>query len=149
VADLFEWDETGAFDEEVEYVGIIGREEEGGVQLEALPKLYWQYKDLVEEKKAEMLEPRRMFDHAINLKEEAEPRWGPIYLISARQLNKLDKYIKQVLAQGQIVDSESRYGAPILNIQKPDGSLRQCVDHQNLTKLTMLNKYQLPVTDEV
>jgi len=67
----------------------------------------------------------------------------------AGQLNKLDKYIKKMLAQGKIVDSESRYGAPILIIHKPDGSLWQCVDYRNLTKLTMLNKYPLPLTDEL
>jgi len=40
VADMFEWDETVAYDEEAQYVGQIEREEEGGVQLETLPKPY-------------------------------------------------------------------------------------------------------------
>jgi len=31
VADMFEWDETVAYDEEAQYVGRIEREEEGGV----------------------------------------------------------------------------------------------------------------------
>jgi len=74
VADMFEWDETVAYDEEAQYVGRIEREEEGGVQLEALPKPYWQYKELFEEKKASILAPRRTFDHAMNLKEGAEAR---------------------------------------------------------------------------
>jgi len=88
-----------------------------------------------------MLAPRRTFDHTINLKEGAEARWGPLYPISAHLLNKLDKYIKKMLAQGKIVDSESPYGAPILMILKFDGSLRLCVDYRNLNKLTILNKY--------
>jgi len=50
VGNMFEWDETVAHDEEALYVGRIEREEEGGVQLEALPKPYWQYKELFEEK---------------------------------------------------------------------------------------------------
>jgi len=40
VADMFQWDETVAYDEEAQYVGRIEREEEGGVQLEALLKPY-------------------------------------------------------------------------------------------------------------
>jgi len=40
VADMFEWDETVAYDEEAQYVGRIERAEEGGVQLETLPKPY-------------------------------------------------------------------------------------------------------------
>ena len=109
---MFEWDETVAYDEEAQYVGRIEREEEGGVQLETLPKPYWQYKELFEEEKAKMLAPRRTFDHAINLKEGAEHSWGPIYSMSANQLNKLDKYLKKMMAEGKIVDSESPYGAP-------------------------------------
>ena len=104
---MFEWDETGAYNEDAQYVGWIEREEAGGVELETLPKPYWQYKELYEEKKAKMLAPRRTFDHAINLKAEAEPPWGPIYLMSAHQLNELDKYLKKMMAEGKIADSES------------------------------------------
>jgi len=86
-ADLFEWDETVACDQEAQYVGRIEQKEEGGVQLETLPKPYWQYKGLFEEKKAKLLAPQRTFDHAINLKEGAEPPWVPIYPMSAHQLN--------------------------------------------------------------
>jgi len=41
VSDMFEWDETVAYDEEAQCVGRIERGAEGGVQLEALPKPYW------------------------------------------------------------------------------------------------------------
>jgi len=149
VADLFEWDETVAYDEEAQYVGRIEREEEVGVQLETLPKPYWQYKERFEEKKAKMLAPRRTFDHGINRKEGAEPLWGPIYPMSAHQCNELDKYLKKMMAEGKIADSESPYGAPILFVPKPDRSLRLCVDYRNLNKLTILNKYPLPLMDEL
>jgi len=139
VADLFEWDETVAYNEEVPYVGRIEREE-GGVQLETLPKPYWQYKKLFEEKQTKILAPRRTFYHVINLKEGAEPPWGPIYAILAHQLNELDKYLKRILAEGKRADSESPYGAPILFVPKQDRSPRLCVDYRNLNKLTILNK---------
>jgi len=146
---MFEWDETVAYDEEAQYVGRIEQEEEGGIQLETLPKPYWQYKELFEEKQAKMLAPRRTFDHAINLKEGAEHPWGPIDPMSAHQLNELDKYLKKMLAEGKIADSESPYGARILFVAKPDGSLRLCVDYRNLNKVTILNKYPLPLMDEL
>jgi len=149
VADMFEWDETVAYDEEAQYVGRIEREEQGGVQLETLPKPEWQYKELFEEKKAKMLAARRTFDHAIHLKEGAEPLWGPIYPMSAHQFNKLDKYLKKMMAEGKIAQSESPYGAAIVFVQKPGGSLRLGVDHRNLNMLTILNKYPLPLMDEL
>jgi len=117
---MFEWDETMAYDEEAQYVGRIEREEEGGVQLEALRKPYWQYKEPFEEKKARMLAPRRTFDHPIKLKEGAEPPWGPIYPMSAHQWNERDKYLKKMIVEGKIADSESPYSAPILFVPKPD-----------------------------
>jgi len=40
-----------AYDAETQYVGRIEREEEAGVQLETLPKPYWQDRELFEEKK--------------------------------------------------------------------------------------------------
>jgi len=95
-----------------------------------------------------MLGPRSTFDHAINLKEGAEPTWGAIYPMSA-QSNELDRYCKKMMAEGKIADSECPYGAPILFVLKPDGSLRLCVDYRNLNKLTIVNKYPLPLMDEL
>jgi len=146
---MFEWDETVAYDEEAHYVGRIEREDEGGIQLETLPKPYWRYKELFEEKKVKMLAPRRTFDHASNLKAGAEPPWAPIYLMSAHQLNEGDKYLKKMMAEQKIADSESPDGAAILFVPKPDGSLRLYVDYRNLNKLTILNKYPLPLMHEL
>jgi len=95
-----------------------------------------------------MLAPRRTFDHAINLKEGAKPSWGPIYPMWAHQLNELDKYLKKVMAEGKVADSESPYGGPILFVPKPDRSLRLGVDYTKLNKLTILNKYPLQLMDE-
>jgi len=69
--------------------------------------------------------------------------------MSAHPLKELDKYLKKMLVEDKIADSESPYGAPILFVPKPDGSLRLCVDYRNLNKLTILNKYPLPLMDEL
>jgi len=71
IADLFEWHETVAFDEEARMIGRIGSTRKEEVQVQGLPKLYWQYKELFENEIAEMLAPRGNFDHAIDLKDGA------------------------------------------------------------------------------
>ena len=146
---MFEWDETVAFDENATMIGRIGATKGKEIELDGLPKEYWQYKDLFRDEKAEMLAPRRTFDHAIDLKEGATPPWGPIYPKSAYQLEELNKYLCKMLAEGKIVLSKSPAGAPILFVPKPDGRLRLCVDYRQLNKLTILNKYPLPLMTEL
>ena len=111
--------------------------------------MYRQYKELFEEKKGKILAPRRAFDDASNLKEGAEPPWGPIDPMSAHKLTELHKYIKTMLAEGKIPDCESPYGTPTLFIPKPDRGLRLCVDYRNLNKLSMVNKYPIRLIDEL
>ena len=130
IADMFEWDENVAFEEEATYIGRIGSTRKNAIQLEGLPRPYWQYKELFEDEKAEMLAPRRTFDHAIDLKEGATPPWGPMYPMSAYQLEELNIHLEKMLAQGKIVHSKSPAAAPILFVPKPDGKLRLCVDYR-------------------
>jgi len=54
-----------------------------------------------------------------------------------------------MLAQGKITHSQSPAGAPILFVPKPDGRLRLCVEYRQLDKLTILNKYPLPLMSEL
>ena len=72
---MFEYNETVVFDENATMVGRIGATKEKEVELDGLPKEYWQYKDLFRDEKAKMLAARRTFDHAIYLKEGATPPW--------------------------------------------------------------------------
>ena len=56
--------------------------------MEGLPKLYCQYKKVFENEKAVMVAPRPTFNHTIDLKDGASPPWGPIYPMSAYQLEE-------------------------------------------------------------
>jgi len=93
--------------------------------------------------------PRRTFDHAIDLKEGSEPPWGPVYPMSQYKLNTLKTYLDEMLAQGKITHSQSPAGVPIFFVPKPDPRLRLCVDYRLLNKLTILNKYPLPLMSEL
>ena len=92
---MFEWDETVAFDEEAQYVGqYVGRVEmrkdQSSISLKGIPPEYHQHKKLFLPETVEKLAGRRTFDHAIDLVPGAVPPWGPIYPMSAHQLDLLD-----------------------------------------------------------
>jgi hypothetical protein len=57
--------------------------------------------------------------------------------------------LKEALEKGWIQPSTSAYGAPVLFVPKPDGSMRMCVDYRALNKLTLQNKYPLPRIDDL
>ena len=78
---------------------------------------------------AELPEYIRINDHPINLLDDKQPPYGPIYSLGPVELETLKTYIKANLAIGFIRPSLSPVGAPILFVQKRNGDLRLCVDY--------------------
>ncbi len=68
-------------------------------------------------------------DHAIELVDDWQPPYGPIYSLGPMELETLKAYIKNNLVNGFIRPSKSPAGAFILFDKKSDGSLRLCVDY--------------------
>ena len=115
-----------------------------------IPAEYHEFLDVFGERMADALPPHRTFDHAIDLKDRTDPPWGPIYALSAVELNALREYLDEMLRTGKIRPSKSPAGAPILFVPKPHGKgLRLCVDYRGLNKITVLNRYPLPLMNEL
>jgi hypothetical protein len=76
------------------------------------------------------------------------PRTAPIskrpYRMSVEELKELKKQLTELQEAGYIRPSSSPWGAPILFVQKKDGSQRMCVDYRSLNDVTVKNKYPLP-----
>ena len=82
-------------------------------------------------------------DHPIDLVDDKQPPYGPIYSLRPVELETLKTYIN--LASGFIRLSKSPAGALILFIRKKDSSLRLCVDYRGLNNLRIKNRYLLPL----
>ena len=96
------------------------------------------------------LPPHRSFDHAIDMVEGKELPWGPIYALSEKELEVLRTYLDDMLRSGKIRPSKSSAGAPILFVPKKEGrGLHLCVDYRGLNKVTILNRYPLPLMNEL
>lgn len=65
------------------------------------------------------------------------------------ELEELRRQLTELLDAGFIQPSKAPYGAPLLFQHKQDGSLRMCVDYRALNKVTMKNKYPVPLVADL
>jgi len=104
-----------------------------------------EYQDIMPAKLSSRLPPRREVDHKIDLESGTQPpAMGP-YRIAPPKLKELQKQLKKFLDARYIHPSKAPYGAPVLFQKKHDGSLRLCIDYRALNKITVKNKYPIPI----
>ena len=65
------------------------------------------------------------------------------------ELLELIKQLKELLNGGMIQPSRASYGALVLFQKKHDKSLHMCVDYWALNKVTIKNKYLIPLEVEL
>ena len=63
----------------------------------------------------------------------------------------LDVYKRQdeMLEKGYIRPSTSPWAAPVLFVEKKDGTKRMCIDYRALNEVTVKNKYPLPRIEDL
>ena len=113
--------------------------------MSALPEQYKSYQDVFEKKNVDILPQHRSYNCAINIEDGAQVPFGSIYNLSQNELTILKEYIDENLAKGFIRHSKSLAGASILFVKKKNGSLQMCADYQGLNKVTIKNRYPLPL----
>jgi len=90
------------------------------------------------------LSPRREIDFSIDILPRSPPISKEPYQMSIPELTELKIQFQELLDKEYIRRSVSPWGAPVLFVKKKDGTLRLCVDHRQLNKMTFKNKYPLP-----
>nr|GFA95209.1 putative reverse transcriptase domain-containing protein [Tanacetum cinerariifolium] len=65
------------------------------------------------------------------------------------ELEELSGQLKQLQDKSFIRPSPSPWGAPVLFVKKKDGTFRICIDYRELNKLTVKNRYPLPMIDDL
>ena len=95
------------------------------------------------------LPPDREIEFVIELIPGTEPISIPPYRMAPAELKKLMAQLEELLSKGFIRPSTSPWGAPILFVEKKDGSLRLCIDYKQLNRAIIHNQYPLPSIDEL
>jgi hypothetical protein len=127
-------------------VPILGGESlVGDSEVESLLQ---EYSDVLQDLPAG-LPPERAVHHSIPLVPGAQPVHRPSYRMSPQEREVVREYVDKLVKNGWVVPSTSPWGAPILLIPKPDGSMRVCVDYRALNSLTVKNRYALPRVDDL
>lgn len=108
-----------------------------------------EYQDVFEQKEFDQLPERRPWDHAIELTPGAKPSDCKVYPLCQAEQRALDEFLEENLKTGRIRDSKSPMAAPFFFVKKKDGKLRPVQDYRKLNKITIKNKYPLPLIQEL
>ena len=69
--------------------------------------------------------------------------------MGVNELAELKKQLRELLDKGYVQPSSSPWGAPVLFVEKKDGTQRMCIDYRSLNEVTIKNKYPLPRIDDL
>jgi hypothetical protein len=95
------------------------------------------------------LPPKKDIDFSFNLMPGAAPMSNTPYRMSTPELKELEMQLEELLKMGYICPSVSPWGAPVLFVNKKYRTLRLCIDSRQLNKVTVKNKYHLPMIDDL
>jgi hypothetical protein len=93
--------------------------------------------------------PDRDIEFIIELLPGTAPIAKRPYRMGVNELEELKKQLKELESKGFIRPSASPWGAPVIFVDKKDGTQRMCVDYRSLNEVTIKNKYPLPRIDDL
>lgn len=82
--------------------------------------------------------------HTITELPGTRPPFKQPYRMSPTEIKELKKMLDEMLQKGFLRPSSSSYGAPVMFVPKPDGTLRMVLDYRDLNAQTIKDRYPLP-----
>jgi len=110
-----------------------------------VPKKFLRWRKVFRKVESERMSTRKIWDHAIDLKETFKPRKGRIYPLSKDKRKEVQKFVEDKLRKGYIRPSKSPQMSPVFFVGKKDGSKRMVMNYHNLNDQTVKNNYLLPL----
>ncbi|XP_015166051.1 uncharacterized protein [Solanum tuberosum] len=126
-------------------VGGVGDSIGAAALPHCVEQVLYNNRDVMPEELPQRLPPRREVDHQIELIPGAKPPAMTPYRMAPPELEELRKQLKELLEAGHIRPSKAPFGAPVLFQKKKEGTLRLCIDYRALNKVTVKNKYPIPL----
>ena len=108
-------------------------EEEDLIELrmveEMIPRQFYKYLKVFEEKESERMPTRKTWNHAIDLREGFVPKKGKIYLLSRVEREEVQEFVKDQLRKRYIRPSKSLQVLLVFFVPKKDGNKRMVQDY--------------------
>jgi len=115
---------------------------------EMVPKKFLRWKKVFGKVRSKRIPTRKIWDHAIDLKEMFKPQKGRIYPLSKNKREEVQSFVNNQLRKGYIRPSKSPQTSPVFFVGKKNGSKRMVMDYCSLNDQTVKNNYPLPlITD--
>ena len=114
-----------------------------------VPKKFLKWKKVFGKVESERMLTRKIWDHAIDLKEIFKPQKGKIYPLSKNEREKVQNFVEDQLRKGYIRPSKSPQTSPVFFVSKKDGSKQMVMDYCNLNSQIMKNNYPLLLITEL
>ncbi|KAA3465929.1 Retrotransposon protein [Gossypium australe] len=127
------------------YLAFVLNTQESEVKIESVP-VACEYPDVFPEE-LPGLPPVREVEFGIELVLRTTPISIAPYRMGPLELKELKVQLKELTDKVFARPSYSPWGAPVLFVKKEDGSMRLCIDYRQLNKVTVKNKYPLPMID--
>jgi len=97
-----------------------------------VPKKFLKWRKVFGKVELERMLTRKVWDHAIDLKETFKPQKGRIYPLSKNEREEVQNFVEDQLRKRYIRLSKSSQMLPVFFVGKKDGSKRMVIDYCNL-----------------
>jgi len=128
-------------------------EEENLIELrvtdEMVPRRFHKYLKVFEKKDSERMPTRKVWDHAIDLREGFVLKKEKIYPLSRVEREEVQEFVKDQLRKGYIRPSKSPQMSLVFFVPKKDGKKRMVQDYQYLNSWMVKNNYLLPLISDL
>ena len=110
------------------------KDEDEEVLKRLVPQRFWRWKKVFGKRESERMLVRKIWDHAIELKEGFTLKKGRVYSLSREEREEVQAFMEDQLRKGYIRPSKSPQTLPVYFVAKKDGTWRIVQDYQHINQ---------------
>lgn len=93
--------------------------------------------------------PKRIYDNHIPLLDDSQVIKIQLYRCPVFQKAEIERTMNEIKTSGIRRASNSPFASPMMLVKKKDGSWHLCIDYQQLNKITIKDKFPMPLVEEL